>query len=270
MKAKTQTLAGLEFWLVGSLEIQRNATGTLEEYSYSFPEGQRTNPYAAGPFCRFGLPAAPSAEGVYAIFVEEELKYIGECVDLAARFGPRGYGLISPRNIHNDGQSTNCKINSRVLAAAKEGHVAQVWFHATSYRKEAEIFLMRALNPSWNGRGTAPTRTLPATTLTVPVPTPTRAARIVAGAAGQPPVRRENFDVGLRTMLEEAAARGLRSITISAGDLHRRVGGYPGTDHRMPVCCASMRAAMRSGDRYVYRPPKGNGAKLAIEYYLPR
>jgi len=52
--------------------------------------------------------------------------------------------------------------------------------------------------------------------------------------------------------------------TIKSGDLHRLVGGYPGTDHRMPICCSVMRSDMKAGDEVLAEPPKGNGATLRI------
>jgi 5-methylcytosine-specific restriction protein A len=57
---------------------------------------------------------------------------------------------------------------------------------------------------------------------------------------------------------------------VTAGELHRRVGEYPGPNHRMPVCCSVMRQAMTHRDHEVCAPPKGNGASLRIRYYLPR
>jgi hypothetical protein len=144
MKAKTQIFAGHKFWLVGSLDLQRTATGELFEYFPELPNNVRGNRHAEGPFCKFGLPAALNAEGVYAVVVDDDLKYIGECVGLAARFGPGGYGLITQRNLHHDGQSTNSKLNSRILAAAKSGAIALVWFHSTTDRKAKPPSRVRA------------------------------------------------------------------------------------------------------------------------------
>jgi 5-methylcytosine-specific restriction protein A len=79
-----------------------------------------------------------------------------------------------------------------------------------------------------------------------------------------------DFNGELQRILTDAINRGLHSIVVNAGDLHRRVGGYPGTNHRMPMCCSAMRQAMRGGDRIIQAPPKGNGASLSIEYQLPR
>jgi 5-methylcytosine-specific restriction protein A len=37
-------------------------------------------------------------------------------------------------------------------------------------------------------------------------------------------------------------------IEIVSGDLHRLVGGYPGNNHRMPLCCHVMGNVMKPGD----------------------
>ena len=60
------------------------------------------------------------------------------------------------------------------------------------------------------------------------------------------------------------------SVEVNSGKLHRRVGGYPGSDRRMPICCRVMRAAMEPGDEIIKSPPKGDGASLTIRYVLPR
>ena len=59
---------------------------------------------------------------------------------------------------------------------------------------------------------------------------------------------------------------------INAGELHRRLGDYPGPNHRMPVCCEVMKAAMAedAGDRILEQPESGQGASLTIRYVLPR
>ena len=56
--------------------------------------------------------------------------------------------------------------------------------------------------------------------------------------------QREDFERALATTLEEGATAGHRFLDVRAGDLHRRVGGYPGPSHRMPVCCSVMLTAM--------------------------
>jgi 5-methylcytosine-specific restriction protein A len=59
-------------------------------------------------------------------------------------------------------------------------------------------------------------------------------------------------------------------VEITAGSLHRVVGGYPGTNHRMPICCQVMYDTMGPDDEVVTSPPSGKGASLRIRYQLPR
>jgi len=72
----------------------------------------------------------------------------------------------------------------------------------------------------------------------------------------------------LRRQIEDARERGLPYIDMKVGRLHRLVGGYPGHNHRMPIACREMRAAMRPGDTIISSPPQGQGATLTIRYVL--
>ena len=78
------------------------------------------------------------------------------------------------------------------------------------------------------------------------------------------------FGEELQALFAQATAHGQTSVDVRSGDLHRRVGGYPGPDHRMPACCGVMRAEMREGDEILEQPPKGKGANFVIRYSLPR
>ena len=71
-------------------------------------------------------------------------------------------------------------------------------------------------------------------------------------------------------MIEDATERREEFIDINAGELHLRVGGYPGPNHRMPVCCRVMKEEMHPGDIILQEPPKGAGASLTVRYMLPR
>ena len=76
----------------------------------------------------------------------------------------------------------------------------------------------------------------------------------------------DDFRHELHIISHEAFKQGLPSIEVSAGQLHRRVGDYPGRNHRMPVCCEVMRAelALDAGDSVLDEPPSGQGASLTI------
>lgn len=82
----------------------------------------------------------------------------------------------------------------------------------------------------------------------------------------------EDFKHELFRMMAEGQKAGSEFVEINAGELHRRLGGYPGRDHRMPNCCQVMKAqlALDYGDVIVDEPPSGQGPTLTIRYRLPR
>ena len=83
-------------------------------------------------------------------------------------------------------------------------------------------------------------------------------------------MRAEDFWAALRGRFKRAAEMGETSLEVRSGDLHEEVGGYPGSNHRMPTCCEVMRGEMTKADEVLAEPPKGNGAKVRIRYCLPR
>lgn len=82
----------------------------------------------------------------------------------------------------------------------------------------------------------------------------------------------DEFREALYRVFYEGFKQGQTTIDVNAGDLHAKVGGYPGRDHRMPVCCSVMRSSMDSaaGDTILSEPPSRQGASLTIRYTLPR
>ena len=82
----------------------------------------------------------------------------------------------------------------------------------------------------------------------------------------------QDFRDRLAMEFRKAEANGESFVEIKSGDLHghRKVGGYPSRNHRMPACCSVMRTEMQRGDKVVQEPPKGQGATLVIRYRLPR
>lgn len=81
---------------------------------------------------------------------------------------------------------------------------------------------------------------------------------------------KEDFHKKLEEILSFAEKNKLSSFTLLSGSLHRLVGGYPGPDHRMPVCCRVMREVMQAGDEILSEPPSGQGATLKIRYKITR
>lgn len=80
----------------------------------------------------------------------------------------------------------------------------------------------------------------------------------------------DDFRRELMRQLNVASQLSADAIEINSGKLHRSVGGYPGVDHRMPICCDVMKSVAQLGDKTVHEPPKGKGASLTIRYVLPR
>ena len=81
---------------------------------------------------------------------------------------------------------------------------------------------------------------------------------------------RETLRAELRSQLSQAERRGVSYVDINSGELHRKVGDYPGPNQRMSSCCDLMYEEQRAGDKILSSPPKGRGASLTIRYKLPR
>lgn len=77
----------------------------------------------------------------------------------------------------------------------------------------------------------------------------------------------QDFQIALKELFRNA---GGQYIDINSGELHRKVGGYPGHNHRMPVCCEVMYKNMRGKDAVLEAPLSGKGASLTVRYVLPR
>lgn len=78
------------------------------------------------------------------------------------------------------------------------------------------------------------------------------------------------FQEALNEEFRVAERKGMKYLIVKAGDLHRKVGGYPGPNHRMPICCHVMRKNMQLDDEVLSEPPSGVGASLTIRYCIPR
>jgi len=86
------------------------------------------------------------------------------------------------------------------------------------------------------------------------------------------PLNADDFRDELYRILDEAVRQAHKYVDVNAGELHRGLGGYPGPDHRVPVCCKVMKEKMAPdyGDKVLQEPPSGQGASLTIRYVLPR
>ena len=130
-----KTLLDYEFEYVQELAPATDMRGKIKlfhpEEKYKNVKNHKLLPVGTGPFCHFSInPKWTSVSGVYVFYIDDELRYIGQCLDFAQRLN-MGYGTISPRCCYEGGQSTNCKMNKVVLAAYENGQKVDLYFYAT-------------------------------------------------------------------------------------------------------------------------------------------
>ncbi|HTQ12495.1 MAG TPA: GIY-YIG nuclease family protein [Rhizomicrobium sp.] len=146
-------LGGYEFSAVCDLSPERGEDGRilalLPQERYSKRDSVHLNRYGTGPFCKFKIPSNYRIPGVYALTVDNALRYIGECANFSARFN-MGYGNISPKNCYMGGQQTNCRLNNLIYSEVTTGKGVALWFHSTADYKAIEFELRSRLVPPWN------------------------------------------------------------------------------------------------------------------------
>ncbi len=121
----------------------------MPQKRYKNADSVPLNRYGNGPFCKFTIPKAIVASGVYAMTADGKVKYIGECQNLSSRVN-NGYGNISPRNCFVGGQETNCRVNNLLFNETKMGSALSLWFLETDNYKDIERELRSSLQPVWN------------------------------------------------------------------------------------------------------------------------
>jgi hypothetical protein len=84
------------------------------------------------------------------------------------------------------------------------------------------------------------------------------------------PPNADDFRTELKQLLSKAEEMDFVAVDVNSGNLHRRVGGYPGQDHRMPICCQVMYAEMHNNDEIITQPDSGKGASVIVRYQIPR
>ncbi|EGD46137.1 hypothetical protein Cpap_0431 [Ruminiclostridium papyrosolvens DSM 2782] len=152
----TLNIGGHKFQFVCNILPETDSRGVISELFpqdlYEKKDSVKLHKYGNGPFCKFKIPDCwLGRQGVYAILIDDNMVYIGECEDLLVRYNS-GYGNISPRNCYIGGQSTNCKINSNILQEIKNGKVIKLFFYETSEMFAVEDDIISRLHPAWNSK----------------------------------------------------------------------------------------------------------------------
>jgi hypothetical protein len=79
------------------------------------------------------------------------------------------------------------------------------------------------------------------------------------------------FLAEIRSQMREAELRGDQYLLLNAGEIHRKLGGYPSVNHQIKPCCDALYDEAKLGRAKVVAAPKrGYGASLTIRYVLPR
>lgn len=154
----TRIFANHVFEHLGTIDPARDGSEVILTF---MPQGRyrqasqsKLHAHGAGPFCRFRIGRKRRDSGLYVLTLNDVPVYAGECVDLGKRWGPNGYGGISPRNCFQGGQPTNCRVNAAILLEALRGSRLDLWFATfdglRDARLAAETALIRALKPAWN------------------------------------------------------------------------------------------------------------------------
>ena len=144
---------GYQFEHVADVEPVRLTHGPIQDFMpqerYANVRGLPLNRYGVGPFCKFTIPPGYRENGVYLLVARQDIRYVGECANLSARFNA-GYGNISPKNCFKGGQETNCRLNNLIYTAAMSGEKLALFFHQTANYKTVEAELRSVLRAPWN------------------------------------------------------------------------------------------------------------------------
>ena len=149
----TMRIASYEFEHIGDIEPVQDIDGSVRPFMpqdrYKNVRNLPLHRHSSGPFCKFKIANRFRVSGVYVLMVDEKVRYVGECVNLSARFNA-GYGTISPKNCFAGGQETNCRLNHLVYMTTQAGERLSLWLFQTADHNSVEEKLRDTLNPPWN------------------------------------------------------------------------------------------------------------------------
>lgn len=135
-----------EFKYQCDIKAEVSENGDIITYNpadkYKKKETTNLNEYGKLDFCYLLKMALCKDSGVYAIYENDKLIYIGRAKNFCSRWGKVNYGAISPKNCYVGGQSTNCKINGYICEKLKEGKKLELYFYKTEDYKVVEKNLL--------------------------------------------------------------------------------------------------------------------------------
>lgn len=132
---------------VGCVLVKKNSDGepALENPQEGIPPDE-LHKNLEPPFCVLRFPKLPKEAGAYVIVVAEKVVYVGNAAGGLARRWSQ-YKRITNSKVRLGGNSTNCKINHRLLEENNNGHAAHLWFKRVV---DLERSMIKHFSPPWN------------------------------------------------------------------------------------------------------------------------
>ncbi len=81
-------------------------------------------------------------------------------------------------------------------------------------------------------------------------------------------VSTESIKKVVLSLKQQAKNNNLKYIVLTSKEVRDIVGGYVNGNTRYTMCCRAMYFLKGNADEIIYAPPKGNGSRLKIKYYL--
>jgi len=262
-----KTLLNYEFEYVQELAPVTDMNGNIKlfhpEEKYNNVKNHKLLSVGTGPFCRFSInPKWTSVSGVYVFYIDDELRYIGQCLDFAQRFNI-GYGRITPQCCYEGGQSTNCKMNKVVLAAYQNGQKVDLYFYSTHDYDRVEFDLIQHFKPVHN---TARTGTYQVKAVEDKEKKLPKEKKVMSVTRTNIDGRSQKQEVTecVQNLLSKERALGNKTVVLISGDIEKELGWI----HRTPTVCDAMYALMQSSDIVLHTTPSGKSTTIKIEYHL--
>jgi hypothetical protein len=110
------------------------------------------NPDGDADFVTFSITDRQVLEssGLYLFLLQDEVVYVGRCLDCFGKRINQGYGKIHPKNCYIDGQRTNCRLNSLIAEHREEIGLYLRLLEDASQTTQLESELIRTYRPKWN------------------------------------------------------------------------------------------------------------------------
>lgn len=124
-------LLDYKFKFLTEIVPDKNENGKVIEINYTDQaqkNGDELNKYGGMSFCTFSLNIEENKQGLYALYIDDILQYVGETSNLKSRWGKAGYSSISYGNSLKGGQITNCMVNAYICDGAKRGKKIKLYF----------------------------------------------------------------------------------------------------------------------------------------------